>query len=574
MLRRLQDLSVRAKLLLGFGIIGCLLITVAAVGIRSLGTVNAGISEMYETKVIGMDLAWEARTSAAHLRIVGQHLLESDAGKMEKFASQIKSVHADAERRVAQLETIPQSAEEQKGLEKLKGALAAFGKVRDERILALSAQGKKEEAAAVMNKEGSEAYKGMSVAASELTALYRERAKRLFEEAQRTSGQTRNFLLGIVLVAILLGFGAGWAVAAAIVRPVRQMTGVLQEIATGQGDLARRLPVESRDELGALARDFNQFLDKLHTLIGEVKATAGNVAVAVQQLAAGSRQLAGGAQAQAASLEETAASLEEMTGTIGQNADNAKQANQLATSARTDAEAGSGVVTEAVAAMGAITASSRQIAAFITTIDEIAFQSNLLALNAAVEAARAGEQGRGFAVVAVEIRALAQRSASASKEIKAVIGDTTGKVETGAHLVTRAGETLDSIVTQVKIVADLVAEITAASAEQAAGIGQVNKAVTQMDTVTQSTSAQTEDLNSTARRLASQTQALQEQVSQFTLSEAAVSHRASAITPEPRGKVVVLAARRPGSTAARQPGGQAARPPSRLATGMDGFAEL
>jgi methyl-accepting chemotaxis protein len=277
-------------------------------------------------------------------------------------------------------------------------------------------------------------------------------------------------------------------------------------------------------------------------------------------------------------LEETAASLEQMTGTITQNADNAKQANQLATGTKTQAEAGGQVVTEAVAAMGAISASSRQIAAIITTIDEIAFQTNLLALNAAVEAARAGEQGRGFAVVASEVRALAQRSAAASKEIKALITDSVQKVETGGQLVTKAGDTLTGIIGNVKKVADLVAEITAASAEQATGISQVNKAVTQMDSVTQQNAAQTEELSGTAQSLAAQAEELQAQVGQFKLSTESREPRAEtrASSHEPRGKVIPLKGKAPstgsGQGKGKAPGLKAV--PAATGTDGEGFAEF
>jgi methyl-accepting chemotaxis protein len=252
-----------------------------------------------------------------------------------------------------------------------------------------------------------------------------------------------------------------------------------------------------------------------------------------------------------------------MTGTVTQNADNAKQANAMATGAKTAAEQGGAVVQQAVTAMGAITASSKQIAAIITTIDEIAFQTNLLALNAAVEAARAGEQGRGFAVVASEVRALAQRSAAASKEIKTLITDSVQKVESGGQLVTQAGSTLTEIVAQVKKVADLIAEITAASQEQATGIAQVNKAVTQMDTVTQQNAAQTEELSGTAQGLAAQAEELQAQVAQFKLSGAAHSHQPSA-SSQKTGKVIPLKAK------TKLPAPKAVS----AATGTDGFAEF
>jgi methyl-accepting chemotaxis protein len=209
---------------------------------------------------------------------------------------------------------------------------------------------------------------------------------------------------------------------------------------------------------------------------------------------------------------------------VRQNADNARQANQLAVSSRDTAEQGGQVVTAAVSAMGEINQSSKQIADIITTIDEIAFQTNLLALNAAVEAARAGEQGRGFAVVAAEVRNLAQRSATAAKEIKALIQDSVQKVEGGSALVNQSGQTLSEIVAAVKRVTDIIAEITAASQEQSQGIDQVNKAVTQMDQVVQGAAAQAEELSSTAQALAMRAGELQALVGRFKLDGHAGSH--------------------------------------------------
>ena len=302
-----------------------------------------------------------------------------------------------------------------------------------------------------------------------------------------------------------------------ISRPLQEVISQLRDISQGEGDLTKRLAARYRDEIGELAHWFNKFMDTLHGMIMRVDAMTVHVASASEQLTMASEQLSAGAQQQASSLEETAASLEEITGTVKQNADNARQANQLAMGSRDVAERGGQVVETAVAAMGEINKSSKKIAEIITTIDEIAFQTNLLALNAAVEAARAGEQGRGFAVVAAEVRNLAQRSATAAKEIKALIEDSVGKVESGSKLVTKSGQTLQEIVTSVKRVTDIIGQIAAGSQEQSGGIDQVNRAVTQMDQVVQASAAQTEELSSTAQSLTAQAEQLQALVGKFRL---------------------------------------------------------
>jgi len=291
---------------------------------------------------------------------------------------------------------------------------------------------------------------------------------------------------------------------------------VVNAMAAGNFDIV--IPDLGSDAVGEVGVALQAAIESIKMALTEVRDVAGTVSTAAQQLNAVSREITNGAQTQASSLEETAASLEEITSTVKQNSDNAQQARQLATGSRDVAEKGGSVVSEAVQAMKEINESSKRIADIITTIDEIAFQTNLLALNAAVEAARAGEQGRGFAVVAAEVRNLAQRSASAAKEIKVLINDSVRKVENGSSLVNRSGETLSEIVSSVKRVTDIVSEIAAASREQLVGIEQVNKAVSQMDRVTQANASQTEEMSGTATALLSHAVQLGELVSRFQLS--------------------------------------------------------
>jgi methyl-accepting chemotaxis protein len=250
-----------------------------------------------------------------------------------------------------------------------------------------------------------------------------------------------------------------------------------------------------------------------------VKQASTDIVVASKEIAIGNTNLSQRTEEQASSLEETASSMEEMTGTVKQNADSASEARQLAEANRERAILGADVVTKTVDAMNEINQSSTRIGDIISTIDGIAFQTNLLALNAAVEAARAGEQGRGFAVVASEVRSLAQRSADAAKEIKGLIEDSVGKVKVGAQLVDESGKTLEDIISGTQKMADIVAEIAAASIEQASGIDQVNNAVTQMDNMTQDNAALVEEAAAASRSMEEQAQVLMQQVNYFKLQE-------------------------------------------------------
>ncbi len=349
-------------------------------------------------------------------------------------------------------------------------------------------------------------------------------------EAQRAQRVAKSTMLVILLAAV-----AGLSVAAlllvrSVIRPLVAFESAMLDLAKGEGDLTKRMDASGKHEIARMAWAFNQFMDKLHDVIARTRTSMDAVAQASNEMHAASDSISNSAQVQASSLEETAASLEQITGTIRQNADNARLANTLAGTARDVAEKGGAVVADAVAAMDEINASSKRISVIISTIDEIAFQTNLLALNAAVEAARAGEQGRGFAVVASEVRNLAQRAAGAAREIKGLIDDSLGKVGNGAALVNRSGQSLAEIVVAVKRVTDVVGEIAAASQEQSIGVEEVNRAVTQMDQVTQSNAAQTEELSATAGQLSDQAREVHELVGRFKLAGVVAAAPSHALT--------------------------------------------
>ena len=297
---------------------------------------------------------------------------------------------------------------------------------------------------------------------------------------------------------------------------MEEVQSVMGAVATG--DLTGMVSGSYKDGLDTIKVSINTAVEKLRDLVLQINESTSTIASAASDISEGNTNLSKRTQEQSSALQETASSLEEMTATVKQNANNATQANQLAAGARDSAEKGGQVVGDAVNAMGAITESSKKVADIIGVIEQIAFQTNMLALNAAVEAARAGDQGRGFAVVAAEVRNLAQRSAAAAKEIKGLIQDSAEKVKQGARLVNRSGETLQEIVAGVKKVSDIIAEINAASEEQASGIDQINSAVAQMDKTTQQNAAMVEEAASAAESMNEQARAMGELIAFFHFS--------------------------------------------------------
>jgi len=345
-------------------------------------------------------------------------------------------------------------------------------------------------------------------------------------------------------------------------KPILQAVEGIKTIASG--DLTQRWEVKSKDELGNMLSDMNAMADALTDVVTDVRNGSSEIGVASNEIAKGNLDLSQRTEEQASSLEETASSMEEMTSTVKQNADNTRQANQLAMSTREQAEKGGEVLANAVDAMSAITDSSKKIADIIGVIDEIAFQTNLLALNAAVEAARAGEQGRGFAVVASEVRTLAGRSADAAKEIKGLITDSVEKVEQGSELVDASGKTLEEIVTGVKKVTDIISEIAASSQEQANGIEQVNSAVMQMDEMTQQNAALVEEATAASRSMEEQAQVLNKRMEFFTVTD---SGARSQTTSKPAAKPVDIKSAREARKSATV--GKQMQPARSSATGTD-----
>jgi len=339
-------------------------------------------------------------------------------------------------------------------------------------------------------------------------------------EAEVLAGIARGAAMTSLIAAVIgggIGMLAIFAIARAIASPVARAAELLEDIASGGGDLTRRMPVQSKDELGALAAAFNKFVESLNATILRVRDSSRAIGAATGDIASGNMDLSARTEAQASNLEETAAAMEELTSTVHNNTANAEQANKLVAGTAESARRGGDVVGQVVEKMASITASSNKISDIIGVIDGIAFQTNILALNAAVEAARAGEQGRGFAVVASEVRNLAQRSAAAAKEIKELITESVQQVADGGKLADSAGAAMQDIVKSVQNVAGLMQEIASASQEQSLGIDQVNQAVTQMDNTTQQNAALVEQAAAAAQSLSEQAARLEEVVGLFKL---------------------------------------------------------
>jgi len=346
----------------------------------------------------------------------------------------------------------------------------------------------------------------------------------------------RTMFLGVI-IAVLLGALTAWRLTVGITRPLREAVKVAESVA--EGDLTTPRAAHSVDEVGLLLAALGRMQENLVKIVSQIRLGTDSIATASAEIASGNLDLSSRTEEQASSLAQTASSMEELTSTVRQNAENSCEAKQLAVAASDMVVKGGCVMSEVVNTMGEINTSSQKIVDIIGVIDGIAFQTNILALNAAVEAARAGEQGRGFAVVASEVRNLAQRSAAAAKEIKSLIDDSITKVGVGSKLVGQAGATMQDIVDGVKRVADIMAEITAASQEQSDGIGQVNQAVIQMDQTTQQNAALVEEAATAAESLQDQARALAKAVSVFRIGvgsalPVAAARPVQSITPIPQ----------------------------------------
>jgi methyl-accepting chemotaxis protein len=482
----------------------------------------------------GMATVMSADSMRYQLVLVGREARmmheAADAEAREAHAKRIAEARANLAKDLALLKAAPLNAAARLALTQFEGALPDYSSVVDDVVTSLRA-GKSDEGMRNINRA-----LPMLVVMDAATVKLHDEAVRGVQERQAAAevAQTSAWWRILSLLALALGIliFAMVTLTRSISRPLAEMEQKL--VLMGDGDLTQRIDYDSHDEIGRLARTLNATISAIASALSQVREQSSQVATSAGGLRTTANEISTGASEQASGFEETAASLEEITSTVKSTADNTAQALAFAAQSREAAERGQEVVNTAVSAMEALSESSQQIADIVSTIDGIAFQTNLLALNAAVEAARAGEQGRGFAVVANEVRTLAQRSASAAREIKTLIQTSISRVDAGVTAVGQSGEALRGIVQAAGKVATLMADISGATREQTLGVDQVNKAVVQMDTVTQRNASQTAELTHTADALSEAAQTLTQAVSMFRLEVAqAPVHAPRASAPRP-----------------------------------------
>ncbi|WP_420840757.1 methyl-accepting chemotaxis protein [Herbaspirillum robiniae] len=551
----LKNTKIGIRLAIGFAVMVVLLVCVGGLGLSRMAELNRQMdgvtNNLYPKTVLANDVVLQENVI---LRSTRNLLLLNDPERLKQqqdiIAASIKKIGEDMQ----QLDKTIISTRGRELFGQIQTARTAYI-ASSEKTVQLLKDNKREEAIAAMYAPSEQNLRQAYLDKVGELVRYQDQLMREASDAVHAQyEEARNLTLGLIGLAILFAVAVAWQLTRSITLPLNHAVRLARTVA--DGDLTSRIEVTSRDETGQLLGALQTMNGNLQKIVTQVRQATDTINTASGEIATGNLDLSSRTEEQASSLEETASAMEELTSTVRQNADNALQANQLAASASEVALQGGSVVGEVVQTMGSINESSRKIVDIIGVIDGIAFQTNILALNAAVEAARAGEQGRGFAVVASEVRSLAQRSATAAKEIKELIADSVEKVGNGSKLVEQAGVTMGEVVNSVQRVTDVVAEISSASKEQSNGIEQVNHAISQMDQTTQQNAALVEQAAAAAQALQEQASRLTSVVSVFRIDgmEAApVRAQAASAAPARATPAVRAAAPKAAATAAAAP---------------------
>ncbi|MFC7298291.1 methyl-accepting chemotaxis protein [Herminiimonas aquatilis] len=517
-----KNMTVGAKLISGFLALSVAGAIVAGVGIYDMSLINDKAGDIYNKELLGLSYIKEADIDLVSIgRARGNVLLSTTEEERTTNKENIKKYTASLEKNLEKARPLFFSDRAKVLFDQYAAVSQDYQKEMWQALTLADKeplQQRSAELTAILAQTRVHANK-LDEVLSELSEQKEKRAEQAYAESAELYESSRAIMLALVLLSAVSGLLLG----VLITRGLKRQLGGEPDYAAGiasriaAGDLTVDIQIGSHDQTSMLFA-MREMRNSLENIVSQVRTGTDTIATASSQIAAGNLDLSSRTEEQASALEETASSMEEITSTVKQNSDNSRQANELAVNASGIAVRGGTVVAQVVDTMGSITESSRKIVDIIGVIDGIAFQTNILALNAAVEAARAGEQGRGFAVVASEVRSLAQRSASAAKEIKELIGDSVEKVDTGSKLVEQAGTTMKEIVDSIKHVTDIMADITAAGREQTAGIEQVNQAISQMDEVTQQNAALVEEAAAASQSLQDQAASLSEIVSVFKIN--------------------------------------------------------
>jgi len=537
-----RNLTVRAKLTAAFGGLAFLVLLVATLAIVALSHAHRDFEHHISGIQARADMAGSVRTAVDRRAIAARDLAMATKPEdvTQEHAAVVKA-HKDVQSRLAALKQLVADATDISPL--ARELIAELDKVEQSygpvalAIVDLAMQKKTQEAIAKINAECRPLLAALIKRADDYHDYTEERSKAELAQATANYESQRLLLVLACVVAIVAALGAGFVITRGLVRALGAEPDHLGDAARkiADGDLGR-IPGADQALEGSVLASLGHMQQNLARIVGQVRGASDSIATGSAQIATGNADLSQRTEEQASALQQTAATMDELGSTVRNNADNAKQASQLAQGASAVAVKGGTVVGQVVDTMKGINDSSRKISDIIGVIDGIAFQTNILALNAAVEAARAGEQGRGFAVVASEVRSLAQRSAEAAKEIKALIGNSVAQVEQGTALVDQAGRTMEEIVSAIGRVSDIVAEISSASTEQSAGVNQVGQAVSQMDQVTQQNAALVEESAAAAASLQQQAQQLVGAVGAFKLEMAGATPARAPSATRPAGE--------------------------------------
>ena len=515
----LENISIGKRLGGGFALVLAMTLAIGGTGIAYLGTIGNATRTAMDMPLAKerMIAEWHTQTFGA-IRRTAAIVKSADPSLVDFFKEDGAKTSGRSTELIKQIEPLLSNDEEKEQFRRIGDLRKTYTAAKENAIKAKAA-GDTAGAARLLDQEFMPAAKAYEDGLAKLVDMQHRHIDATARDIDGAIQGSARIIGLLCALALAVGAVCSWLLTRGIVRPIRDAVDLAQAVAGG--DLTRRIESHARDETGALLRSLRDMSDSLVRIVSEVRGGTAAIHGAAGEIAAGNLDLSNRTEQQAASLESTASSMAHLTDTVRQNADNARQANQLSIAASSVASEGGAVVEQVIQTMGSINESSRKIVDIISVIDGIAFQTNILAPNAAVEAARAGEQGRGFAVVAGEVRTLAQRSAAAAKEIKGLIDDSVGKVDTGAKLVDQAGATMQQVVSSIQRVTDIMAEIASASHEQTGGIEQVNAAIGQMDQATQQNAALVEESAAAAGSLQEQAGKLAQAVDLFKLERAA-----------------------------------------------------